>query len=165
VHVTKVKEDVVEAVYDAVTAIVEHSTVSDTTDGLLRVIHRGIDTLGRNLKEKVSQLLDLFYNMHPITYNHYLIDSVQRMQSERRRKSFGLALKAHLGTDDLEDSTKYYLQPTQLLDIMDRSVETDMDRYASNSAMDYMQAYYKVRCYDSCCEMETKHYTGRTPLA
>jgi GTP-binding protein EngB required for normal cell division len=145
-HVTKAKEDVIEATYDAVTAIVEHSTVSDTTDGILRIINRGIDALRLDLDDKVSQLLDPFCSVHPITYNHYLIDSVQKTQSERRRKSFKLALESRLGTDDLQNITQCYLPPSQLLDVLDRSAETDMERYASNSAVDYMQAYYKVCC-------------------
>jgi hypothetical protein len=34
-HVTKAKEDVIEATYDTVTAIVDYSTVSDTTELML----------------------------------------------------------------------------------------------------------------------------------
>jgi hypothetical protein len=143
-HVTKAKEDVIEATYDAVTAIVDHSTVSDTTDGILGILNRGIDALRLDLDEKVSQILDPFCTVHPITYNHYLIDSVQKIQSERRRKSFELALKGHLNTDNLEQVTQLWFRPSQLLDVLDRSVETDMERYASDSAVDYMQAYYKV---------------------
>lgn len=143
-HVTKAKENVIEATYDAVTAIVDHSTVSDTTDGILRILNRGIDTLRLDLDEKVSQILDPFCTVHPITYNHYLIDSVQKIQSERRRKSFELALKGQLNTDNLDQATQLYFRPSQLLDVLDRSVETDMERYASDSAVDYMQAYYKV---------------------
>ncbi|KAM0724041.1 hypothetical protein Q7P37_000221 [Cladosporium fusiforme] len=143
-HVTKAKEDVIEATYNAVTAIVDHSTVSDTADGILRIINRRIDALKLDLDNKVSQLLDPFCSVHPITYNHYLIDSVQKTQSERRRKSFKLALKDYLDIDDLENNMQYSIRPSRLLDALDQSVETDMERYASDSAVDYMQAYYKV---------------------
>jgi hypothetical protein len=53
-HVTKSKEDVIEATYDAVTAIVDHSTVPDTTDGITRIINGGIDALRLDLDEKMS---------------------------------------------------------------------------------------------------------------
>ena len=146
-HVTKAKNDVIEATYDAVTAIVDHSTVSDTADGILRIINRGIDALRLDLDGKMSELLDPLGSVHSITYNHYLIDSVQKTQSERRRKGFKLALESHLGTDNL-DVAQHHLRPSHLLDVLDQSVESDMQRYASNSATDYMQAYYKV-----CVEM------------
>jgi len=146
--VTKAKDDVIEATYNTMTAIVDHSTVSDTTDVILRIINRGIEALRLDLDETVSQLLDPFSSGHPITYNHYLIDSVQKTQSERRRESFKQALQKHLGIDNLENVNQCYFQPIHLLDAVDQSIETDMLRYASNSAVDYMQAYYKVCCLD-----------------
>lgn len=148
------------ATYNTMTAIVDHSTVSDTTDGILRIINRGIEALRLDFDETVSQLLDPFCSGHPITYNHYLIDSVQKTQLERRRESSKQALKKHLGIDDLENVNQCYFQPSRLLDAVDQSIETDMLRYASNSAVDYMQAYYKVCCLDKYRKAETDKSEG-----
>lgn len=52
---------------------------------------------------------------------------------------------SYLGTEDIGNSTLYNIRPSDLLDALDQHTEIDMGRYASESAVDYMQAYYKVR--------------------
>lgn len=69
----KGEEDVIETTYDGMTAITDHSTVSDTTDGIPRILNRGIEASRLDLDEKMSQILDPFCIVHPIDYNRYLV--------------------------------------------------------------------------------------------
>lgn len=87
------KDAILQAVYRATQAILDYITVDETVDGIFRIISRGIDTLKSDLNHKVTELLDPHYNGHPITYNHYLTDNVQKAQSDRRRRSFEKSFK------------------------------------------------------------------------
>ena len=46
-----------------------------------------------------------------------------------------------------EAGSRYRVFPHQLLSKLQQRTEVDMERYASELAVDYMQAYYKVRLY------------------
>ncbi|KAK5111169.1 hypothetical protein LTR85_012251 [Meristemomyces frigidus] len=143
-HVAKAKEDIVQAAYSTMATIVDHTTVADTADGISQLINQGVDTLRFDLDQKVGQLLEPHFDVHPITYNHYLTDNVQKAQSDRRRRGFEQTLKDHFDVDDLEETSRYPVRPHELLNLFDRQTESDMESYASNLAVDYMQAYYKV---------------------
>jgi GTP-binding protein EngB required for normal cell division len=139
-----VKDVILQEVYRATRAILSHIAVDETADGIFRIISGGIDTLKSDLDQKVDELLKPHYNGRPITYNHYLTDNVQKAQSDRRRRSFKRTLKEFIGADSLEDGQKYQVDPFKFLDLLEQHTEVDMERYASDFAVDYMQAYYKV---------------------
>jgi hypothetical protein len=90
----------------------------------------------------VTELLDPHYNGRPITYNHYLTDNVQKAQADRRRRNFEKILK------NLKTSTKneyeYPVSPSKLLALLEQRTEIDIKYYASDLAVDYIQAYYKM---------------------
>ena len=134
------------AVYRAAQAILDHIVVQEIADGIFRMISGGIDKLKDDLNRKVTELIDPHYNGHPITYNHYLTDNVQKARSARLRRSFEEILKESLGRDSIEDrySFDYNVNPFKLLNMLERQTEVDMERYGSELAVDYMQAYYKV---------------------
>lgn len=138
------KDVILQAVYLATQAILDHVAVDETADGIFRIISGGIDTLKSDLSQKVNELLDPHYNGHPCTYNHYLTDNVQKAQSDRRRHSFEKALKEFIGVGSIEEGREYRVNPFRLLTLLERRTEVDMERYASDLAVDYMQAYYKV---------------------
>ena len=140
---TRAKDQIVEATHNTVAAAINNITVLETTNGILQIIHRGLDKMKTDLERKTTELLEPYFTTHPITYNHYLTDTVQKAQSARRRRNFGQTLKELFGVDHL-DNERYQVQPAHLLNLLDQRIEADMESYASNSAIDYMQAYYKV---------------------
>lgn len=143
--VARAKDGILEATYETVAAIVERVTIPETTDGILKTVHRRLDSMRTDLESETAELLQPYTTIHPITYNHYLIENVQKAQATRRRKGLERALKSLLDVHDLEASRSYYLNASSLLDLLDEQGEADMENYASNLAIDYMQAYYKVR--------------------
>lgn len=137
------KNIILQGVYQATKAILDHVAVDDTVDGIFRSTSGGIDTLKSGLDQKVAELLNPHYYGHPITYNHYLTDNVQRAQSNRRRQSLEETLKEAFGISSLDGQFKQTVVPAKLLALLEQRTEVDMERYASNLAVDYMQAYYK----------------------
>ncbi|KAK3045610.1 hypothetical protein LTR09_012818 [Extremus antarcticus] len=140
---TTAKDQIGEATHNTVAAAINNITVLETTNGILQIIHRGLDKMKTDLERKTTELLEPYFTTHPITYNHYLTDTVQKAQSARRRRNFEQTLKELFGVDHL-DNERYQVQPAHLLNLLDQRIEADMESYASNSAIDYMQAYYKV---------------------
>lgn len=93
----------------------------------------------------MTELLDPYYQRHPITYNHYLTDNVQKAQADRYRRSIEKALKDIFGVSRIEDKTTYHhISPLKLLKVLNQRTEVDIERYASDVAVDYMEVYYKV---------------------
>jgi len=139
------KDTILQAAYLAIQAILDHITVKETSDGIFRIISGGIDTLKNELDHKVAELLHPHYSGHPITYNHYLTDNVQKAQSDRRRRALEKTLKEFFGAGNFEKELCYtQIAPLKLLSLLEQRTEVDMERYASELTVDYMQAYYKV---------------------
>jgi hypothetical protein len=139
----EVKDDIVQAVYRATQAVLDHVAVAETADGIFRIISGGIEGLKTDLNDKVAELLEPHYNGHPITYNHYLIENVKKAQADRQRRELEKTLAKYFDTEDM--SSKRSVIPQLLLQtLVDQRTNHDMERYASELAVDYMQAYYKV---------------------
>jgi GTP-binding protein EngB required for normal cell division len=132
------KERVLQVVYLAIEVMVAHIVNEEIAGGLLQLIFQGIDALKRNLDQKMVELVDPYYNSHPITYNHYLTDNVQKAQSRRSQKRLEEQLKRLFPGEVYADNYQ------ALLGVLKQHTEADMERYASDLAIDYMQAYYKV---------------------
>jgi GTP-binding protein EngB required for normal cell division len=105
-----------------------------------------LEQLTAELRVKAAELLDPHESGHPITYNHYLTDSVQKAQSERRAREIKKSLEGVLGEDYTGGGTHYlHVNVDALIDTLVSKTEADMNNYASSTATDFMEAYYKVR--------------------
>lgn len=82
----QVRLSILQSVRWTVRAALEAVAVIDTVEPLLALIVRAIDDLGQNVEGKIEELLRSHLEGHPITYNHYLISNVQKIQAGRRRK-------------------------------------------------------------------------------
>jgi len=143
------KEDIVQAVYSVAQAILHHVAADETVEGILQYVSGSIRDLTDDrdgLNETVIKLLNPHYSGHPITNNHYLVEAVQKAQATRRRRELEQKLKESYGIDQNGNLTNnaQYIAPLEILHLLETQTENDMQRYASNMAVDYMQAYYKV---------------------
>ncbi|KAK3618030.1 hypothetical protein LTR22_026516 [Elasticomyces elasticus] len=141
-HVKETKDCIFEAARSAMVAIVDYIAVEETADGLVRLIGQGMDKLKQDLDRKLDEILRPHFEMHPITYNHYLTDNVQKAQSRRRRRKIETVLRKEFG--DLNAQDYNAIEPLHLLNLLDDDIEADMENYGSDLAVDYMEAYYKV---------------------
>ncbi|KAK6076277.1 dynamin family protein [Seiridium cupressi] len=56
------------------------------------------------MNSKASKLLQPHQNGHPITYNHYLTESIQQVRTERRRTKVAKVLQEYLGISPVESA-------------------------------------------------------------
>ncbi|KAK3064962.1 hypothetical protein LTS18_000771 [Coniosporium uncinatum] len=140
------KNTILQAVYRSAQATVGHIAAEETSEGILQIINARIDTLHSNLIGKVIEMLGPHHTGHPVTYNHYLTDNVQKAQADRNRRKLEEALKEFInGTESIGAyDYKMTLNPAKLMSLLAQRTEPDMERYASDVAVDYMEAYYKV---------------------
>ncbi|KAK6858168.1 hypothetical protein PG995_005867 [Apiospora arundinis] len=122
-----------------------HYIVDDNTaESLLQeVVGPSMENLKAELNTKVEEILEPHILGHPITYNHYLTENVQKVQAVRTRRKLEYQFKAALG-DDLNRHTSHYFNPQSLLDNILSNSEPDMDNVSCSMAADMMEAYYKV---------------------
>lgn len=145
-------EDVLEAVHQTTAAILDHVAVPEVVGAILQILNLAIEKLRDNCKSKVAELLTPHNAGHPITYNHYLTDQVQKAQAERQKKALEALVKKQVDTVAFSPGKTYALDAGRYTDILNTMVrvamtvssEADMERQAASLAVDYMQAYYKV---------------------
>lgn len=144
---------ILEATKLCVDLVLIHITDERTRAGLHReIIDPAIDGLSKGLEEKIKELLKPHQKGHPITYNHSFTETVQtarqaheKIQVRERMNSF---FKITKGTSSYSLAQKSF-NTADLLDALSGKPEDDMELYACSEAIDFMEAYYKVRAYSS----------------
>ncbi|KAK8054613.1 P-loop containing nucleoside triphosphate hydrolase protein [Apiospora phragmitis] len=128
-----------------VSAALRYVFDENTAHSLLQdVIGPSMEGFKTDLTRKVEEILDPHISGHPITYNHYLTENVQKAQAARRRRDLEDQLKP-LFRDDLQiGSTSRSFSLEYLLDTLSSRLEPDMDIVSCSMAIDMMEAYYKV---------------------
>ncbi|CAK7266190.1 hypothetical protein SEPCBS57363_001970 [Sporothrix epigloea] len=132
-------ESIMQSSFALVSAALKHIAVDDTAKMIMRnLTNPGMADLRKDMLAQLELILQTCNECHPITYNHYLTDTVQKLRSERLRKlTIGLANK-YAGYDFDAESAEC------LANLLVAQIETDMMRVAASDAIDYMEAYYKV---------------------
>lgn len=125
-------------------AALRHVADSETAARLIAsLLNPAFDDLEASVDNKLQELLEPHINGHPITYNHYLTENIQKAQRERHNSKISEALKKYM---DPETTTNIYqdLIPAKLYSAISKATEPNMDNYAAMVAVDTMEAYYKV---------------------
>ena len=140
-------EDILEAVHRTTQLIVEHITASDVAEEVLKLLRQEIEGLKVDLDAQVDALL-ASAAQHPITYNPQLTENVQRVQQARNKRAIKKLVGKTFGLHRFDNpDSKINLNPIQLVDLMGEGFESDMERFGSALAVDYMEAYYKARYF------------------
>ncbi|KIH86345.1 hypothetical protein SPBR_08141 [Sporothrix brasiliensis 5110] len=135
-------ESVLQSCFAAVAATLRHITVQDTAEKILQSrINPAMTTLKKDMADATDRLLAANITGHPVTYNHYLTETVQKVQNDRLRASLSNVLCSYSRDDGM---TIPHSTIETLLDKLLRATEPDMQRVAASNAIDYMEAYYKV---------------------
>lgn len=145
--------DILDASHFAVKSALDYAADEDTAAGLLHeIINPKLYDLREALNEKIAEVLEPHKSGHPITYNHYLTENVQKAQAQRRRQQLKRVLQGIFGQKLLRG--EYDLDVNNLLSQLVETTEADMDRYASYAVIDVMEAYYKA-----CLAAKCAHFT------
>ncbi|TLD22372.1 hypothetical protein PspLS_07751 [Pyricularia sp. CBS 133598] len=139
---------VVAAVTTTAMSILNHVALPKTVSGISAIVDEGIGSLRVELEAKVVELLKPHYEGHPITYNHYLTDTVQKVQAERRRRNLEKFLQSNSTLRQMKESYQGF-SFTMVVDLLSKleTIEPDMEQQASGLAVDYAEAYYKARIF------------------
>lgn len=100
------------------------------------------------LKAKTAELLTPHKTSHPITYNHYFTETLQKVHSKWCEDEYTEIIQNFLGVPSLESvylpNLGGYKDFRPLVTALMRRPEPDMNRFACSEALDCMEAYYKV---------------------
>ncbi|KAI2615065.1 P-loop containing nucleoside triphosphate hydrolase protein [Hypoxylon sp. NC1633] len=130
-----------EAVDFTVNAALTHIVDDDTKAKLWsELINDALGELRHELREKLNEILRPYEEGHPITYNHSLTDTVQKIRVNRMRENIMRGLKE----SGVEGNQNPSMTIDQCLDAIMKYAEADMETVASSDAVDWVEAYYEV---------------------
>lgn len=142
----------VDKVWKAAKEFLGHAAayVADATTSkalFQKIFEPALNQLLGTLNEKTTELLTPHQRSHPITYNHYFTETLQKLRNERNHDEYSEIVKRFFGVSSLE--TPYYVDRNhdlcQLVSDLVQYTEPDMNRFACSEALDCMEAYHKVR--------------------
>ena len=128
--------------------ILDHVADENTRDGLLReIIVPAMEKYDKELQVKVAEIMRPHQRGHPITYNHYFTETIQKARQEHTKNEQRRLLNAffNLKQDAGPNSqVEQRFLTGALLNALNTQTEADMDRFACSEALYCMAAYYKV---------------------
>ncbi|GJC90452.1 interferon-induced GTP-binding protein Mx [Colletotrichum liriopes] len=129
-------EQVVEHIADyGTSATLTQKIIGPTMDNILVALHA-----------KTSDVLKAHQHIHPITYNHYFTETIQKVRADRRRSECASAVMRFFGVKTLGEYSVSSVDLSKLVDtVVGSTTEPDMNQFAASEALDHMDAYYKVR--------------------
>ncbi|KAK0621935.1 P-loop containing nucleoside triphosphate hydrolase protein [Bombardia bombarda] len=142
-HVNKVWK----AAKHFLTLAVGHVADEGTSRGLQDEIFKpALKDILEGLNAKVVELLRPHDTGHPITYNHYFTETLQKVRSDRIKDEATRVICRVLKVGDLGQTTRLndYYDLQQLVTLLVEHTEPDMERHAAREALDCLMAYYKV---------------------
>ena len=106
-----------------------------------------LSQLMESLKTKTTELLTLHKTNHPITYNHYFTETLQKVHSRKWDEGeCTRIIKSFFGASSIE-SVHVGLGHKDLRPLVTALVnrpEPDVNRFACSEALDCMETYYQV---------------------
>ena len=136
----------------AVLPMLKNVVDDKSCEGLLRhLINPRFDELETTLRSKTAELLDPQRKGHPITYNHYFIDCVQKARERHRQNALKKKLREFFPSKsrNLSGEETHSFNVDALVDSLAAETESDMEKFACSEAIDCMLAYYKVSCLNT----------------
>lgn len=136
--------------------VCEHVADSTTSQHIIReIVEPALETITETLQTKAEELLEPHKDGHPITYNHYFTETLQKVRDDRRMIAVRSALSQWLHKDESDlDTGRIWLSGNydlrELTKCLTSRSEPDMDRFAASEALDCMEAYYKVSITQTC---------------
>ncbi|KAJ9607880.1 hypothetical protein H2200_007959 [Cladophialophora chaetospira] len=143
------REKVMQATEATIRLTLDSVTDPTTARGVhLQLIQPRLEALGMALQDKTDEVLRPHLVGHPLTFNHYFIENIQKKRLYENRIVLAQKLATYLTVDpeDVEDPTQNFdgVNARNLLDALVLTTEVDFDRFACLEATNAMEAYYKV---------------------
>ena len=128
--------------------LISHLADEPTSEAILdQVIDPLMDRKLKEMSQKLDEIMTPYKTSHPITYNHYFTETIQKVREKRHEAEIARRLRRFLGHEEditLDSVSVRNAEMPSLLSALTSSTEADMDRYACSEVLDCMEAYYKV---------------------
>lgn len=127
-------------------------------------IKEGIEVALQESKTKAEEELSKLWadeQEHPITYNHYYTDNVQKSRLDGTQKMLKRALET---ANVISDDTPRSKSIDMLIAAVRSNVVVDTDKQACSEALDELEAYYKVALktfVDNVCKQVVERHLLR----
>ncbi|KAK8060281.1 dynamin family protein [Apiospora saccharicola] len=144
---TNLVEEVHEAAVTTFNKMVSGLCDQNTHGRLMKwLIQPSLHRLRKDVKAKLEELLLPHLSIHPITYNDYLTDTVQKIQDDRHSRNFDqLTLKIIPQTRDELSASPHNAVPLKaLLMELEKGTCPNVREYSASLAADVAAAYYTV---------------------
>ncbi|KAJ9145013.1 Interferon-induced GTP-binding protein Mx [Pleurostoma richardsiae] len=146
-----ITQDLVERIHDAaantLNKLVSEICDSNTQTRLMTGhVQPALHELRKALKAKVGEFLAPHLSIHPITYNDYLTESVQKIQLERHTREFD-RVTLDVVQETAESATKGFhddIDLRRLLQGLKAVTAPDVEADTASLAADVAAAYYKI---------------------
>ncbi|KAG4442264.1 hypothetical protein IFR05_002255 [Cadophora sp. M221] len=148
-HIT---QNLAEQVHEAA-AITFNKILSEICDDNTRtrlmksLIQPSLHKLRKDLKEKLDELLEPHLSIHPITYNDYITEAVQKIQDDRHDRAFDILSLEGCGytSESPRISSNVSLATLfQTLRLLKDGTRPNVEEYSVSLAADVAAAYYQV---------------------
>ena len=97
------------------------------------------------MKTKTTELLEPQKKGHPITYNHYFTDCIQKARDSHLHDFLKKRLREFFPKPAYSQTREQHtFNIDELVHALTNRTETDMEKFACSEATDCMIAYYKV---------------------
>ncbi|KAK8080516.1 hypothetical protein PG997_008334 [Apiospora hydei] len=143
---TNLVEQIHEAAATTFNKMVSEICDQNTHGRLMKgLIQPSLHQLRKDLKAKLDELLMPHLSIHPITYNDYLTDTVQKIQDDRHRRKFDQLTMAEINkTIDQLGTGVLQVELKKLLVTLEKGTRPDVRKYSASLAADVAAAYYTV---------------------
>ncbi|KAK7956236.1 dynamin family protein [Apiospora aurea] len=143
---TNLVEQIHEAAATTFNKMVSEICDQNTHGRLMKgLIQPSLHQLRKDLKAKLDELLMPHLSIHPITYNDYLTDTVQKIQDDRHRRQFDQLTMAEINkTIDQLGTGVLQVELEKLLVTLEKGTRPDVRKYSASLAADVAAAYYTV---------------------
>ncbi|KIX04462.1 uncharacterized protein Z518_05330 [Rhinocladiella mackenziei CBS 650.93] len=148
IHYTR--EQLMKAAERTIDLLLEHLADPATAAALQRhLIGPHMEEISKSLHLKAEEVLRPYVKGHPLTFNEYFIENIQKKRRMETRKLMAKKISSFFGKDpEVElDSSRIFegkFNVRALLDALVLEIEVDADRFACVEATNAMEAYYEV---------------------
>ncbi|KAK5936896.1 hypothetical protein PMZ80_010834 [Knufia obscura] len=141
-------EDIFDAVKYAVLMALETTCDQATRDGVLSyIVNPALIEIKKGFDAAVTKTLRQHVSGHPMTFNHYFTENIQRLRKEHSEEQMSELLKEFFGKDPRTDdcvTESREVNTKSLLQALLAPNEANMTLFACSEALHVMEAYYKV---------------------
>ncbi|KAL1897943.1 hypothetical protein Sste5346_003795 [Sporothrix stenoceras] len=132
-------ESILRSCFHAIAAALRYITIEDTAQKILQFrLDPTMKKLKSDIMDEIGKLTVSNTKGHPISYNHYLTETVQKVRIERLEKKLSAVLQSQT------EKQATFVGDLSLANIATSLTEPDIERVAASDAVDCMEAYYKV---------------------